>query len=201
MREKTVVALYDRFVDAKAAVEGLISAGIEPDKISLLANTSSGDHPALAVNPAFAHEEFDADSHEQSGFITGAELGIGVGGVLGFMLGISTLAIPGFGFLIAAGTWATVGAGAATGGVIGAVIGMLAGHGVSDKDTHLYAEGLKRGGTLVTVVVPEAETPVMRAIFAKHKAVDIEGRAAPWNPEGWVGFEQGGQNAAMISAA
>jgi hypothetical protein len=201
MREKTVVALYDRFDDAKAAVAELIAAGALPDKISLLANTSSGDHPALSVNPAFAHEEFDVDSHEQPGFVTGAELGIGVGGILGFVLGISTIAIPGFGFLIAAGTWATVSAGAATGGVIGAVIGMLAGHGVSDKDTHLYAEGLKRGGTLVTVVVSDAETQAMRGIFAKHKAVDIEGRGAPWNPEGWVGFAKGASNGSMVSAA
>ncbi len=201
MREKTVVALYDRFTDAEAAVADLIAAGAPPEKISLLANNSAGDHPALAVNPAFAREEFDIDSHEQSGFVTGAELGIGVGGVLGFLLGVSTVAIPGFGFLIAAGTWATVGAGVATGGILGAIVGGLADHGVSDKDAHLYAEGLKRGGTLVTVVVLEAHTAAMRAIFHKHGAVDIEGRAAPWNPEGWVGFQKGAQNAPAVSTA
>jgi hypothetical protein len=201
MREKTVVALYELFDGAKAAVGELIEAGVGRDKIALLANSSSGDHPALSLNPAFAREQFEADSTEQSAVVTGAEVGIGVGGVLGFLLGISTVAIPGLGFLLAAGTWATVAAGAATGGALGAVIGALTDHGVSDKDAHLYAEGLKRGGTLVTVVVPESEVAAMTAIFKRHQAVDIEDRAAPWNAEGWVGFEHDGSAMPVVSGA
>jgi hypothetical protein len=191
MREKTVVALFDRFADAKAAVGDLIQAGAPRDQIALLANTSMGDHPALSLNPAFAGEEFDTDSHEQPGMVTGAEVGIGVGGILGFLLGISTLSIPGLGFLIAAGTWATVAAGAATGGVIGAVVGRLTDHGVSDRDAKLYAEGLKRGGTLVTAVVAEEKVAAMSAVFKTHGAVDIEDRLAPWTAEGWVSFDRG----------
>jgi hypothetical protein len=191
MREKTIVALYDRFDDAQAAVADLIAAGVAREKISLLANSSTGNHPALLLNPAFARREFDADSTAQAGVVTGAEVGIGLGGILGFLIGISTIVIPGIGFLIAAGTWATVAAGTTAGGVIGAIVGALTDHGVSDKDAQLYAEGLRLGGTLVTLVAPEEKAAQMRAIFKGHGAADIEGRAAPWNAEGWVGFEQG----------
>jgi hypothetical protein len=201
MREKTVVALYDHFENAKSAVAEMIGAGAARDTIALLANTSTGDHPALSLNPAFAREEFDTDSSAQSGIVTGAEVGVGLGGLMGFLIGISSVAIPGIGFLIAAGTWATVAAGAAAGGAVGAIVGALTDHGVSDKDAHLYAEGLKRGGTLITAVVPEDHVAAMTEICKKHGAIDIEDRVAPWNAEGWVSFEQSGGSLAYIGTA
>jgi len=47
MHGKTVVALYDHFDNAKAAVADLLQAGAPHDKISLLANSTAGDHPVL----------------------------------------------------------------------------------------------------------------------------------------------------------
>jgi hypothetical protein len=189
MRDKIVVALYDHFADAKNAVAAVIGAGVPSDRLALLANDSTGDHPALSINPAYAREQFDADSEAQSPVFVGAEVGVGLGGVLGFVAGISTIAIPGLGFLLAAGTWATVAAGAAAGGVIGAVVGSLVRHGVSTKDAHLFAEGLKRGGTLLTCTVDEGKVAEVSGIFKKHNAVDIEERAADWTAEGWVSLE------------
>ncbi len=192
MREKTVLALYDRFADAKTAVGDLIQAGAARDKIMLLANTSIGDHPTLTINPAFAGEEFEEDSTEQSALVTWAEVGIGVGGILGFLLGISSLSIPGLTLITDHGTWATVVAGAVVFGVIGAVAGKLTDHGVSDKDAKLYSEGLKRSGTLVTVgPVAEDEVGGISEVLRKHGAVTVQDRVAPWNPEGWVSFDEG----------
>jgi len=201
MREKIVVALYDHFADAKNAVAAVIAAGVPSDKLALLANDSTGDHPALSINPAYAREQFDADSEAQSPVFVGAEVGVGLGGVLGFVAGISTIAIPGLGFLLAAGTWATVAAGAAAGGVIGAVVGSLVRHGVSTKDAHLFAEGLKRGGTLLTCTVDEGKVAEVSGIFKKHNAVDIEERAGDWTAEGWVSLEGATPAPAAAAAA
>jgi hypothetical protein len=201
MREKTVIALYDHFADAKKAVAGIIAAGVPADRIALLANDSIGDHPALSINPAFAREEFDADSAAQSPVFLGAEVGVGLGGVLGFLAGVSTIAIPGLGFLLAAGTWATVVAGAAAGGVIGAVAGSLVRHGVSTADANLYAEGLKRGGTLLTCTVDEGKVAEASGIFKTHGAVDIEQRAADWTAEGWVSLDDGAVPPPLAGAA
>lgn len=203
MTDKTVVALFDHFDSAKAAVADLMQAGAMRDRISLLANSLTGDHPALSVNPAYAREEMDEREGEQSPVVTGAEVGIGVGGILGLIAALSPIVIPGVGALIAAGTLATIAAGAAAGGVVGGVIGALTGHGVSNEDAHLYAEGLKRGGTLVTAVLPEAQVEAATGIFKRHGAVDIEKRGAAWHADGWVAFDPDAHplTAAEIEAA
>ncbi len=108
---------------------------------------------------------------------------------MGLLVGTGAIVIPGIGALIAAGTLAALAAGAATGGVVGGAIGLLTGHGISNADSHLYAEGLKRGGTLVTVAADDDRLDAFREIFKKHGAVDIEKRGAHWEAEGWVAFD------------
>ena len=189
MSEVTIVALYDRHENASQAIGDIIQAGALREKISLLANNLNGDHPTLTTNPSYAREELDTKDQAQPGVVTGAEFGVGVGGIFGVLLGTGAIVIPGIGPLIAAGTLATIAAGAATGGVIGGAIGMLTGHGISNADSHLYAEGLKRGGTLVTVVTDDSQFDAMREVFKRHGAVDIEKRAATWMAEGWVTFD------------
>jgi hypothetical protein len=189
MSEATIVALYDHYQNAREAVKDLIAAGAAHEKISLLANNLNGDHPPLTTNPAYGREEFDTKEEQQPPVVTGAEFGVGVGGIFGVLVGTGAIVVPGIGPLIAAGTLATVAAGAAAGGVVGGAIGLLTGHGVSNADSHLYAEGLKRGGTLVTVVADEDTLDGFREIFRKHGAVDIEKRGAGWAAEGWAAFD------------
>jgi hypothetical protein len=191
MTEKTIVALYDRFEDAKAALADIVQAGADREKVSLLANRV-GTGTALAINPAFAREDVTVDTDAQSGVVTGAEVGIGLGGILGLLATIGTVAIPGIGPLIAIGAWATIAAAAAAGGIVGGIIGAFTDRGVTDEDAHLYAEGLKRGGTLVTVVAPGDLIERVTQIFKDHHAVDIEKRGKAWTAEGWVSFDPAG---------
>jgi len=194
MSEATIVALYDHYENASEAVNEIVQAGVSHDKISLLANNVAGDHPALTVNPALAGEDFATKDAAQPAAVTGAEAGISVGGVIGILVGAGAILIPGIGPLVAAGTLATMAAGAAAGGVIGSAIGVLTEHGISHADSHLYAEGLKRGGTLVTVVAGESQLDAVRHIFKAHGAVDIEKRGANWTAEGWVSFDPDGDH-------
>ena len=189
MSEATIVALYDHYDDASKAVSDIVATGVTQDRISLVANNLSGDHPALVSNPAVAGEDFTSRDEAQPAAVTGAEVGISIGGVVGVLAAAGALVIPGIGPLIAAGALATIATGAAAGGVIGGAVGMLTEHGISHEDSHLYAEGLKRGGTLVTVVADEARLDAIRQIFKAHGAVDIEKRGAHWTAEGWVSFD------------
>jgi hypothetical protein len=189
MSEATIVALYDHYKNACQAVADLLQAGAERGKISLLANNLNGDHPSLTTNPSFGREEFDTKDEKQPAVVTGAEFGIGVGGIFGVLVGTGAIMVPGIGPLVAAGTLATLAAGAAAGGIVGGVIGLLAEHGVSNADSNLYAEGLKRGGTLVTVVADDDRLDGLREIFERHGAVDIEKRGAAWEAEGWVAVD------------
>ena len=48
-----------------------------------------------------------------------------------------------------------------------------------------HSETPRRGGTLVTVHVPESRVEQITQIFKTHGAVDIEKRGAAWRAEGW----------------
>jgi hypothetical protein len=64
------------------------------------------------------------------------------------------MAIPGVGPVVAAGWLAATTLGAVTGavacGAAGGLIGALTDSGVPEEHAHVYAEGVRRGGTLVT---------------------------------------------------
>ena len=134
------------------------------------------------------------------GIITGAEIGIGLGGVLAFLATVSPIAIPGISALVAQGTLITIAVGALVGGVLGAVIGKLTDRGVTSKDAELYTEGLKRGGTLVTIVVGDELGGKVSEIFKKHNPASTGERTAEWTAEGWVSLDVGHISASLATA-
>src|SRR5215210_3852766 len=78
------------------------------------------------------------------------------------------------GALTGAGPIAAALTGAGIGAVAGGLIGGLTDLGVPEEEAHYYAEGVRRGGILVTVAAEtdsEAETAVN--VMRRHGAVDI----------------------------
>jgi uncharacterized protein (TIGR02271 family) len=57
-----------------------------------------------------------------------------------------------------------------------------------DEDRHVYEEGVRRGGYLLTADVDEDEVDeAIRALEAGHgTSIDIDERAAQWKSEGWT---------------
>ena len=189
-RDLTIIALFNHFADAKAAVEAGIRAGAPLDRIAMLANDSSGDHPALVINPAYAREQFDEDSTKQSRFVTLGEVGIGLGGLTGFLAYVSPVAIPGVETLVSlGGAWVPTVVMSVFGSVVGVVIGLATGHDLSGKDASLYTDGLKSGGTLVTATVDEWLAGKVSEAFKNHGPARLEQRSADWSAEGWVSLD------------
>jgi hypothetical protein len=87
------------------------------------------------------------------------------------------------GWLVATLTGA--GIGAASGGLIGA----LTGAGVSKEEAHVYAEGVRGGGSLVTVRVDEADAARAEDILGRHGPVDWQQRRASYGAD-WKGFDE-----------
>ena len=197
MKEEVVIALYDKFEDARGALADLVQAGIPKEGIALLANSSTASHPSVLSNPAFAKTgEIDGEQSETTSHAgLGAEIGGGVGGVLGLLIGIGLITIPGIGPVVAAGWWAPLIAGLGGGAVVGGVIGVLTKHGVADADAKLYDEGLRRGGTLVSAHVSGDQIERAKQVFKARGAVDIEERAADWQADGWISFDADGRSA------
>ncbi len=183
---QTITALFDTFDEAKTAVRDLEAAGVPHDDISLVANNAHGEHDHMAATTDTAEAAKDAGK--------GAGIGAAVGGLGGLLTGLGIMAIPGVGPVVAAG-WlvaTAVGAlgGAAVGGAAGGVIGALTKAGVKEDDAHVYAEGVRRGGALVTARVDDAATPAVRAALTHERTVDLAARRDAYRSEGWTAFDE-----------
>jgi hypothetical protein len=55
-----------------------------------------------------------------------------------------------------------------------------------DEDRHTYAEGLRRGGYLVTVRTNDAHYDRAVDILDDEGTIDIDERAESWRHEGWT---------------
>lgn len=87
-------------------------------------------------------------------------------------------------------TAAGAAAGAVAGGAAGGVIGGLTSSGVPERDAHFYAEGVRRGGTLVTAKVEDALAPEAEAILKRSNWVDPAKRRVSYEQQGWIGFDE-----------
>jgi hypothetical protein len=182
MMTQTVTALYDRYEDADAATRALEEAGIPASDISIVSNNADNRHDRTHST----HAAEDAG--------TGAGIGAVVGGIGGLLTGLGLLAIPGVGPVVAAG-WlvaTAVGAagGAVVGGAAGGLVGSLTSAGVPERDANFYAEGVRRGGTLVAARVADAQAPLAREILQRHRWVDPTVRAAAYRESGWSSFDE-----------
>ena len=77
--------------------------------------------------------------------------------------------------------------GAAAGGVLGGLLGALTQAGASE-DAYVYAEGVRRGGTLVSARVPDADRSRYEAILDRS-SVNLRDRGAAWRKAGWQKFD------------
>ncbi len=70
-----------------------------------------------------------------------------------------------------------------------------------DEDRYGYAEGLRRGGYMVSVRAEEASYNRVLGILDRDGAVDMDQREASWRSEGWAGYQPGGVAMDVTGAA
>jgi hypothetical protein len=95
-----------------------------------------------------AHE---INTKAPEGIAAGAGTGAAVGGVLGWLVGVGALAIPGIGPLVAAGPIVAALAGAGAVGATGGLVGGLIGAGFPEVEAKRYAGLIREGGYLISV--------------------------------------------------
>jgi uncharacterized protein (TIGR02271 family) len=191
---KTVVGLLDNIGEAQAVVRDLVASGIDRDDIGFMANQKQ-------TVPASAHLNESEGGDTASGALAGAGTGAAIGGVAGLALALAPLAIPGIGPIVAAGPIAAALTGAGIGAVAGGLIGGLTRLGVPEEEAHYYAEGVRRGGILVTVAAEsDAQADTAVEVMKRHGAVDIDERATQWKKQGWKGRFEAGTSAPGFDA-
>lgn len=153
---RTIAGLFDSWSQAQEAVRDLEASGFSRSDISIV-----------------------APSHIP-GSATGAGTAIGAG--IGLLAGLSIVAVPGIGALAALGP---ILAGGLFGAVAGGLAGSLVDAGIPKHEAIHYAEGVRRGGTLVTIAACDDDAPRVIEIIARHAPVDLEERALLWRETGW----------------
>jgi hypothetical protein len=176
---KTIVGMYDHLSDAHQTVQDLVDTGIDRARISLIAGDREGRYATDLKH------EGDAGGTIAGGAATGAV----VGGLGGLLLGLGALAIPGIGPVIAAGPIVATLVGAGVGAAVGGLVGALVAAGVPEEQAGYYAEGVRRGSSLVTAEVSEDRVNEVVRIMERHHPIDIDERATSWRHEGWSGFD------------
>src|SRR5438552_13366621 len=116
-KNTSVFGIYPDRTSVEEAIDAFKAAGFRNTDISVLLPDNVGTKD-------FAHEKH---TKAPEGAAAGAGAGAVVGGTLGLLAGVGTLAIPGAGPFIAAGpimaALGGIGAGGVAGGIIGALVG------------------------------------------------------------------------------
>ena len=201
---KTITRLFDTHTQALDAVDDLQRAGVDRDRISLVSNNADNWHAgdwrtgrALGTDGPLSDTNRDGDNDVADGAGKGATTGGLIGGGAGLLAGLGMLAIPGLGPVVAAGWLAStaVGAlvGAAAGGAAGGLLGALKEAGHSDEEANVYSEGVRRGGTLVSVKADGDRVAEIEGVLNGRRGVDALARGEVYRQDGWSRFDPGAE--------
>lgn len=189
---KTITRLFDNYGDAERAVTELERLGVPHRDISLVASNAdkAHDHRGHHHEPGDGHTAAD---HAGDDAGKGATTGTVLGGAGGLLAGLGLLAIPGLGPVVAAGWLASTAvgavAGAVAGGATGGLIGALKHAGENEEDAHVYAEGVRRGGALLSAKVDGSLADQAAHVLNGQGAVTAGDRGAAYREQGWTRFD------------
>lgn len=173
---RTITHVYDDPAVAREVVSALENAGFTSSEISIVRQHDTEIGTA------------DGDS-VQDGATTGAGIGLIAGTGAGLLASLGIIAIPGLGPLVAAGVLATTLATAAAATVTGGLLGALIDYGVSPDEAEVYAENVRRGGTLVSIRTDDVRAAKAEDIMQEFDPVDIGTRGETYREDGWTNYD------------
>jgi uncharacterized protein (TIGR02271 family) len=196
MSDKTIVALYDTQSEAETAVTALEQAGLSRTDISIVGRHRGGGGISDTVISEDAVERM-GDRGAGSGLAAPSDHGdrsstdrVGLGSddrtpTAGH--GLHRLA--GIGQSRITGPLSSQFTGSGR-GVNGGLVPALSSLGVPHDDAEGYAEGVRRGGSLIVARVDESQVDEAIRALERHTPVDLEDRRGDWRRGGWTGFDQ-----------
>jgi uncharacterized protein (TIGR02271 family) len=72
---------------------------------------------------------------------------------------------------------------------------------IPDEDRPTYAEGVRRGGAMVSAQVEDAHMDAAMDVLERHGAVDLDEREAEWRKSGWTGAGAAAGTGAVVGAS
>ncbi len=175
---RIVVGVFDAPRRAERALHELRSARFSPERVAVIVGDTR-EARLLA-------EQTSIGDGEAAG--AGMLLGGFTGGLLGWLVGISTLAIPGVGPVVVAGALAATVGGAAVGVAAGKLAGALVDHGVPEAEARGY-EGQLGGGAILLIAETSGDEETQRTyiLFERHGSATVRfyarnGERPTWAP-------------------
>ncbi len=160
---KTIAGFFRTREEGAAAHAALLADGFTSDRVGFVAGDTRG-HQTPALGPI---EGVEGQSELAQDAFLGSAIGLAIGMVAVF--------IPGIGPLIAAGPLAGAFTGLSVGAAAGGVVGLLKDAGVSKEEAEFYAEGVRRGGALITVqYTDEKDQKRAQDIMSEHGSIETE---------------------------
>lgn len=161
---KLVTGIFHSRESAELAAEELVKSGFSPDDISILmSDTTQGREFAIKKS-----------TKAPEGAATGAAVGGTLGAIAAGLAAVATLTIPGLQVLAAGPVVAALtglGAGAAAGGLTGALIGL----GIPEHEAKFFHEEIERGGILLGVYTHGDRTKTAKEILESAGAEKVRG--------------------------
>jgi hypothetical protein len=170
---RTVVGLYDAREDARDTIENLFEAGFPRERISM-----ATQHKGRKVREEERDRRADPPVGEEA-----------LGGLSNLLIGLGTVSLPALGVIVAAGPLAGVLTGGSNGGLVGGLVEL----GIPREEAEIYAEGVRRGATLILVQSDENQLNEARALMGRHHPIDIDRRSKDWRERGWQGYDNDGR--------
>lgn len=172
----SVFCIASSRTQAAQIVEGLLSEGFSNNNISAL-------FPDRSASRDFAHEKH---TRAPEGAVTGVGAEGLMGGTLGWLAGIGSVAIPGVGPLVVAGPIVASLSGAAVGSPAGGIASALIDLGIPEHEAKRYEEKVKAGNILLSVHADNADEVeqaknILKAVWARNIATS--GEASPPEPK------------------
>ncbi len=178
---RTVSALFDTLAQAQDCIADLNRAGFDPRDLNLVSNAGESEFAARFNEGGQMHDLTEGVT----------EAATAVGGLGGLVVGLSLFFVPGVGPVLAAGGLLTsLVTGVGLGALAGGVLGTLAGLGISQDQSDTYAEGIRRGGSLVVVQAQEDRISQIKEILNRHHPVDLANRSLRWKTNGWERYDE-----------
>jgi uncharacterized membrane protein len=161
--QSTVIGTFAQETTALGALNALREADFRAEQVSVISRDSA----------AAAHLAADADLvADEAG--RGAMAGTLIGGLAGWLIGLSAFAFPGVGPIIGAGIIGTTLAGAGLGAAAGGFVGALGTYGIPDVEARDYEEALKQGQILISFHANDSiEAARARAIFTTNGSQSV----------------------------
>ena len=79
--------------------------------------------------------------------------------------------------------------GAVAGGAVGGLVAALTDAGVPEQEAHIYSEGVRRGGTLLTVRADDNRAASIEAALDRYRPTDVRTRGEEYRRAGWTRFD------------